>query len=331
MKDSSSAEAVFDNFSHQTIMIIGDVMVDSYIWGAVERISPEAPVPIVRTTRKDFRLGGAGNVALNIAALEATPILCTIIGNDDDGRKIESRMKERGLPVEGLVVSEERPTTVKTRILSGHQHVVRLDEESEKPATKRENEALKRQIDAALSKCNAIIFEDYDKGVISKDLINHVVVQALEKKIPVIVDPKKRNFLHYHHVDLLKPNLKELREGLKLDSLVELEDIKSAVQKIKLKLGAKGVLATLSENGAYIDYNDETYHAPAHVREISDVSGAGDTVVSIAALCLSIGLPARKVVQLSNLAGGLVCEHLGVVPIDKDDFLRESGQFFKIK
>lgn len=329
MKAHSSAEAVFDDFSSQTIMIIGDVMVDSYIWGDVNRISPEAPVPIVRTTRKDFRLGGAGNVALNIAAMEAKPILCTLIGNDDEGRKIESRMKERGISTEGLVVSNERPTTVKTRILSGHQHVVRLDEESEKPATRKERASLKKQIDAVLSKCNAIIFEDYDKGVISKDLINHVVVQAIEKKIPVIVDPKKRNFLNYHHVDLFKPNLKELREGLKLDSLTDLEDVKTAVQKIKSKLGTKGVLTTLSENGAYIDYNDEKYHAPAHVREISDVSGAGDTVVSIAALCLSIGLDAKKVVQLSNLAGGLVCEHLGVVPIDRADFLAEASQFFK--
>ncbi|MGK7389653.1 MAG: bifunctional heptose 7-phosphate kinase/heptose 1-phosphate adenyltransferase [Candidatus Cyclobacteriaceae bacterium M2_1C_046] len=328
MSKYSSAEGVFENFSRQRILVIGDVMVDSYIWGAVERISPEAPVPIVRTTKKDFRLGGAGNVALNIAALNATPVLCTLVGDDDDGKKILNRMKERDLPSEGVVISKSRPTTVKTRILSGHQHVVRLDEESDKQADRTEIKALKERIDQLLPECNAIIFEDYDKGVISKELINHVVVQALEKNIPVVVDPKKRNFLHYHNVDLFKPNLKELREGLKIDSLSDIEEVKGAVKRIKSKLGVKGVLTTLSEKGAYIDYHNEIFHAPAHVREISDVSGAGDTVVSVAALCVAIGLPAKLIAQLSNLAGGLVIEHLGVVPIDKEDFLREAKQFF---
>lgn len=328
MEAFKSAEDVFNAFSKQRILVIGDIMVDSYIWGAVERISPEAPVPIVRTTKKDFRLGGAGNVALNIAALGATPVLCTLIGNDDEGKKIESRMRERSLPVDGLITSDSRPTTVKTRILSGHQHVVRIDEESDRPADKKEIKALKEKVDELLKDCDAVVFEDYDKGVISKELINHVVVQALEKKIPVVVDPKKRNFMHYHHVDLFKPNLKELREGLKIDYLFHIEEVKEAVKKIKAKLGAKGVLTTLSEKGAYIDFNGETFHAPAHVREISDVSGAGDTVVSIATLCVALGLSAKLTAQLSNLAGGLVCEHLGVVPIDKDDFLREAKQFF---
>lgn len=328
MKEYNSAEALFQDFSRQTILIIGDVMIDSYIWGAVDRISPEAPVPIVRTTKKDFRLGGAGNVALNIAALGAEPILCAFIGKDDEGTKIKRRMMERGLTTDGLVVSGYRPTTVKTRILSGHQHVVRLDEESDKPANDQEVADLKDCIDMLLPKCDAIIFEDYDKGVISVEIINHVVVKALEKKIPVIVDPKKRNFLNYHHVDLFKPNLKELREGLKLDSLSTLEQVKKAVKKIKVKLGARGVLTTLSEKGAYIDYNDTNHHAPAHIREISDVSGAGDTVVSVAALCVAVDLSAELVVELSNLAGGLVCEHLGVVPINREDFLEEARQFF---
>lgn len=328
MSTYKSAEEVLEAFGRQKIMVIGDVMVDSYIWGAVERISPEAPVPIVRTTKKDFRLGGAGNVALNIASLGATPILISLIGDDDEGRKISARMEERSLPVEGLVTTQRRPTTVKTRILSGHQHVVRVDEESDTPADKVETQMLKERVDQLIDRCGAIIFEDYDKGVINKTLINHVVVQALAKNIPVIVDPKKRNFLHYNHVDLFKPNLKELREGLKLDALTELEDIKSAVAKIKQKLGAKGVLTTLSEKGAYIDYNEQKHHAPAHLREISDVSGAGDTVVSVASLCIAIGLSAELVVELSNLAGGLVCEHVGVVPIDPDDFLKEAMQYF---
>jgi len=319
-----SLEEIFDAFNKLTILVIGDIMLDSYIWGHVERVSPEAPVPIVRVKKRDYRLGGAANVALNVQALGAKPILCALIGEDDAGRKLLECLDAQGMAKDGIVVSKNRPTTIKTRVIASHQHVVRVDDESDQELLIDEEKELLRQIESLISNCDAIIFEDYDKGVISSSLIERTVSLAKEKGIPTIVDPKKRNFLAYKGVTLFKPNLKELREGLKLDIDAGNQlEVEKAVDLLKGKLNS-GILVTLSEHGVYIDYNSEKRKLDAHTREIADVSGAGDTVVSIAGLCVAINLSSTLVAGLSNLGGGLVCEHTGVVPIDKEELLREA-------
>lgn len=320
-----SAEKIFEDFTKLNVLIIGDVMLDSYIWGAVERISPEAPVPIINVHKKDFRLGGAANVALNILALGAKPILCALIGEDEDGKKLIQRLDDKNISKEGIVTSRYRPTTVKTRIIASHQHIVRVDEESDKVINSEEEQLLLEKIEKLLPQCQAIVFEDYDKGVLNASLIEKTVALAKKNNIPTVVDPKKRNFLSYRGVTLFKPNLKELREGLKIEVAAKNQDqIEKAVAALKEKLNAEGVMVTLSEHGVYIDIHNQKVKIPAHPREIADVSGAGDTVVSIAALCVALKLSPAIVGALSNLGGGLVCQHVGVVPIDREEFLAEA-------
>lgn len=316
---------LFESFNKLNVLIIGDVMLDSYVWGAVERISPEAPVPVVSVKKKDHRLGGAANVALNIQSLGAKPILCALIGDDDAGKKLTDCMKASSITTEGIIYSSSRPTTEKTRIIASQQHVVRVDEESDRELNAQEESELLEKIGELLPQCDVIVFEDYDKGVINASIIEKTVALAQKKNIPTVVDPKKRNFLHYKGVSLFKPNLKELREGLK----VEVEgnnqsQVKQAVDLLKERLNINGVMVTLSEHGVYIDFQNAQVKLPAHAREIADVSGAGDTVVSIAALCTAMKLDSKSIASLSNLGGGLVCQHVGVVPINKEELLKEA-------
>ncbi|MEK6780117.1 MAG: bifunctional ADP-heptose synthase [Bacteroidota bacterium] len=316
---------IFKSFNDLRVLIIGDVMLDSYIWGAVERVSPEAPVPVVSVRKRDVRLGGAANVALNIQALGAKPILCALVGEDDAGKKLLPSLSDRGIANDGIVITSERPTTVKTRVIASHQHVVRVDEESDVLASSMEERQLLAKIEKLLPACQVVIFEDYDKGVLTTTIIEKTIVLANKLGIPTVVDPKKRNFLAYKNVTLFKPNLKELREGLKIEiEAANKEQVAAAVETLKEKLNAKGILVTLSEQGAYIDFENQKVNVPAEVREIADVSGAGDTVVSIAAVCVALKLDPKLIVSLSNLGGGLVCQHVGVVPIDKEEFLAEA-------
>ncbi len=320
-----SPEKIVESFRKLNVLIIGDVMLDSYIWGAVERISPEAPVPIINVRKKDFRLGGAANVALNIHALGATPILCALIGNDEDGKKLLQRLDEKRISKDGIVTSSYRPTTVKTRIIASHQHVVRVDEESDKVVNLEEEKLLLERIEKLMPACHVVIFEDYDKGVLNPSIIEKTIALAKRKNIPTVVDPKKRNFLAYKGVTLFKPNLKELRDGLKIEvEAGNQTQVEKAVELLKEKLQAEGVMLTLSEHGVYIDYNNQKLKIAAHAREIADVSGAGDTVVSIAALCLALKLSPSLIAAFSNLGGGLVCQHVGVVPIDREELLIEA-------
>ena len=320
-----NVQKIFEDFNSLNVLIIGDVMLDSYIWGAVERISPEAPVPIVTVKKKDFRLGGAANVALNVASLGAKPILCALIGDDDDGKKLIQRLDDSKISKEGIVVSAHRPTTVKTRIIASSQHVVRVDEESDRVVNAQEEREIMERIEKLLPSCQVVIFEDYDKGVLNASIIEKTVLLANKNSIPTVVDPKRRNFLSYKGVTLFKPNLKELREGLKIDvEAANQSSVEGAVDQLKEKLNVAGVMLTLSENGVYIDFQNEKIKLPAHAREIADVSGAGDTVVSIAALTVALNLSPKQIAFLSNLGGGLVCQYVGVVPIDKEELLKEA-------
>lgn len=320
-----SVEDIFEQFDQLKVLIIGDVMVDAYIWGKVDRISPEAPVPVVQVGKRDDRLGGAANVALNIQALGASPILCAVIGDDEGGTRFKKRLTERGIAFDGIVTSTERPTTVKTRVISDYHHIVRVDEEVTNLLSSSEESDLWERIQQLLPNTDVVIFEDYDKGVLSEGIIKKCVDLANEHNIPTVVDPKKRNFLSYKNTTLFKPNLKELREGLKLDFANDAQkDIEKAVALLLKELNSQSALITLSERGVFIDAKDQKHLIPAHIREISDVSGAGDTVISIAALATALDLPPFLVAALSNLGGGLVCEYIGVVPIDKESLMQEA-------
>jgi D-glycero-beta-D-manno-heptose-7-phosphate kinase len=318
-------DEIFDKFSGLKALIVGDVMIDSYIWGKVERISPEAPVPIISITNKEIRLGGAANVAKNIAALGAEPLLCSVIGNDHDGSLLIDLMKSRGMDTRGMLKSDDRMTTVKERMLSASQQLLRIDRETTRALDKKDKAALLEKVEALINEADVVIFEDYDKGVLDKKLIKTIVQLAKNKGIPTAVDPKKVNFLHYENVTLFKPNLKEIKEGLKLDFRNDDEAaLTEAAIGLRKKMAVDKVFITRSEHGVFISSEADHHFIPAHTRFISDVSGAGDTVVSTASLCLALGLPDKLIAELSNLAGGLVCEHLGVVSVDKDELLAEA-------
>jgi D-glycero-beta-D-manno-heptose-7-phosphate kinase len=320
---------IFDAFDNLRVLIVGDVMIDSYIFGKVERISPEAPIPIVNVKRKEIRLGGAGNVAMNIKSLGGIPILCTVVGADAEAKELLNLLIDNNLPTDGIIQSQTRMTTVKQRVLAGSQHIVRIDSEMDSLINADERTLLVEKAKSLAASCDVIIFEDYDKGVLSAESIEQIVTFAKSKEIPTIVDPKKRNFLHYQGTDIFKPNLKELKEGLKIDfDAKNLDEVKAAVASAKNILGVNGIFLTLSENGVFIDYQGEKHHILAHLRSITDVSGAGDTVVSIAAMCLALKLSPKIIAEMSNLGGGLVCEYVGVVPIEKEKLKSEYDKHF---
>lgn len=322
----SSTEGFFARCGQAHLLVVGDVMVDAYLWGRVDRISPEAPVPVVQVTRRSARLGGAANVALNAQALGATATIATVVGDDPDADRIEALLREQRSPMDGIVRSSQRRTTVKTRVISGHQHVVRVDEEQEDELSQADERALLDRIAMLMAarRPDAIVLEDYNKGVLTATVIEGVIRLAKQSGVPVAVDPKKRNFLTYHGVDLFKPNLKELREGLKIEiDPADDASINKAVRALEEKLANRLSLVTLSELGAYVHDHGVGTRIAAHKRKIVDVSGAGDTVIAVAALSLAQGLDARNIAALSNLAGGLVCEEVGVVPIDRERFRAE--------
>ncbi len=327
MSEMTTIQDTFKSFNKFNVLIIGDVMIDAYMWGNVNRISPEAPVPIVAIHKKENRLGGAANVALNIQALGATPILCSVIGDDDGAKIFLELLKENNLSAKGILKSKKRITTIKTRVISSNHQMLRVDEEIESSIDTKETSSLFAEIKNLVvsEKVDVIIFEDYDKGTISAELIKKVVTLAKQKNIPTVVDPKKKNFMSYSGVTLFKPNLKELKEGLKTDfDHNNIKELGKAVSGFIKQQNISTALITLSEKGVYIHSAKTNALVPAHIRNISDVSGAGDTVVSVAALCLAANLSPVATATLANLAGGLVCEKVGVVPVDKKQLLAEA-------
>ncbi len=299
-------------------------MIDAYTKGVVERMSPEAPVPIVNLKERFDRLGGAANVALNLKALGAEPIVCSIIGDDESGKKLIQLMKDHGLEVSGLVSSNRRRTTVKHRILDGFRQLLRIDEEDTFDLTYVEESILTFMVKKTIEEhsVDVVVLQDYNKGVLTEALIKSIIALCQERSIPVVVDPKKKNFFAYRGATLFKPNAKELREGLGV-SVETLEELQAAMLKLQERIDSRHLMVTLSDKGVMMLHRGEFHHLPAHPREIVDVSGAGDTVLSVAALAVALGYAPETIAQLSNIAGGLVCEQMGVVPIDRKRFAEE--------
>jgi rfaE bifunctional protein kinase chain/domain len=325
---------IFRSFNNLNALIIGDVMVDSYLWGKVNRISPEAPVPIVAVNKKERRLGGAANVALNIQALGGNPILCSVIGVDYEGMAFLDLLRQQKLSQKGILKSRDRITTVKTRVIGNNSQLVRVDDETEEDVTAEETHNLLTLISYIIQhdKIDVIIFEDYNKGLITPKLIQKVVELAKSKGIPTCVDPKKKNFNSYKGVTLFKPNMKELREGLKLDIEADnINELQRAVSSFRVKQKFETAIVTLADKGMITNSRSVKEHVEAHVRVIADVSGAGDTVISVAALCRALDCNPLLTVALANLAGGIVCEEVGVIPINKDKLLEEALQLDFVK
>jgi D-glycero-beta-D-manno-heptose-7-phosphate kinase len=319
-------ESLFDSFSNMRVLIIGDVMVDAYLWGTVDRISPEAPVPVVAVTRRNNRLGGAANVALNIKALGATPVLCSVTGRDIKGSELMILMQEEELDNSGILQSTKRITTTKFRIFGFNTQMLRVDEETTEPLNRSDSSGFHQMLEEKITRehWDVIIFQDYDKGLISPETIGMVTALASARNIPVAVDPKKKNFSFYSNVTLFKPNLKELKEGMKSEADPGSDAFQAMLQQFQQQQHIAQVLVTLSSEGVYISANGTKYQLPAHLRSVSDVSGAGDTVISVASLCLAAGLDPVQTAAVGNLAGGLVCEEVGVVPVNRNKLIQEA-------
>ena len=327
MRSSDNITQIMEAFKQVRAVIIGDSMVDVYIMGHVDRISPEAPVPVVSIHNKESRLGGAANVAANIKSLGATPLLISIVGDDADGITLKDLLDKENIESNLLITDPGRKTTTKTRVLASNHQMMRLDNEDIRPVNTETEDIIIERVKTILENDapQVCIFQDYNKGMLSERIIREITMICLQKNIPVAVDPKKNNFFAYQLCTLFKPNLRELKENLHVeispDNTTTLEE---AVRLLQSKLHNGITLLTLSEYGIFLKSGDQSIKLPAHVRNIADVSGAGDTVISMASLCLAIKSPLQTLVALSNLAGGIVCEYPGVVSIDKEVLIQEA-------
>jgi len=316
-------KSLFNGFNNKKVLIVGDAMIDAYMWGEVNRMSPEAPVPVVEVRKHENRLGGAANVALNLKALGATPILCSVVGTGNRGILFEKLMQEAELSTAGILSTNKRKTTIKTRVISDNKHQLRIDEEESFPIL--QSEELLTLTKGLMKDIDVVILQDYNKGVLTSEVIEGVISTANQKGIPTIVDPKKQNFNSYKNCTIFKPNLAEIKAGMNIEfDANNVSELEKASTELRTQLAAKGVLLTLSEKGICINSADGFKHTPAFKCDIIDVSGAGDTVISVASLCLASGIKYTDLSVLSTLAGGIVCEEVGVVPVNKERLLAKA-------
>lgn len=313
---------IFQHIENQYVAVVGDVMIDRYLRGSVSRISPEAPVPVVLQHDRRDHLGGAANVALNVQALGGIPLLCGLVGRDADGDFfMEKLLPEHSIQTGGMISSAGRRTTVKTRILGNGQQMLRIDHEDTHDLNEPETEQLLARVEKLFREfpVKTLILQDYNKGLLTETVIREIIKRAKQRGIFCAVDPKKRNFFAYEGVDLFKPNLKEIRESAPFAVSTDLESLEKSACFLQEKLKNRFTMLTLSEKGLYLKAGNTSGQCyPTSARTVADVSGAGDTVISIAAMCLSAGIDPAVVAALSNLAGGQVCEYAGVVPVNLD-------------
>ena len=306
---------------------MGDVMIDAYIWGSQTRMSPEAPVPVVDVIQRDSRLGGAANVALNIKGAGAVPIILSVIGEMGRSAELSELLKNEGMSEEGIVWTADRKCTVKTRVISNEKHMMRVDEEQTDDINIEEENALLDRLRSLIAKkkVDALILQDYNKGVLTQRVIKESIALCKSNGILVTVDPKKKNFLAFSGCSLFKPNLKELKEGLDLgEAKAEKGDLDQAVNNLQRIMPHEMTMITLSEHGVYHKTDERSEIWPIHLRKIIDVSGAGDTVIAVATLALASKANLSEAAWLANLAGGMVCEKVGVQPISQEALLKET-------
>jgi D-glycero-beta-D-manno-heptose-7-phosphate kinase len=324
---AAQLDGLFEAMNKLHVMVVGDVMLDYYWWGDVERISPEAPVPVVALSRRENRMGGAANVALNCRALGAKVTLASVVGADNEAEVLIKLATEAGIKTDLLLKSKHRPTTTKIRVISRSQQMLRIDDEVTTDLTTEEEHPF---LDAVLrflqiEKPDLVIFEDYNKGVLKENVIKRIMNHCVHIGIVTAVDPKKHNFFSYSNVTIFKPNLKETREGLHIGlNQPNEESLQQVHQALYEQLHHQITFITLSERGVYYNAGAKSGIFPSHIRNIADVSGAGDTVIAVAGLVYCLTKDAELMAIISNLAGGLVCEEVGVVAINKNKLLAES-------
>ena len=325
-------DKLFNDFSHLKVAVIGDVMLDTYWWGKVERISPEAPVPVVTLHRKEQRIGGAGNVALNTTSLGAETTLFSVLGDDADADILMDLLQNEHIDTKYIIKSNDRITTNKTRIISRNQQMMRLDTEITDYISEDDEQLLFKNFTSFVRRYqpSLVIFEDYNKGVLTENLINKIISFCKENKIVTTVDPKRKNFFSYKGVDIFKPNLKEVKEGLNMlfDEVNELT-LKNIHNELYQLLQHRISLITLSEKGVYIQKGNYAKIVPSQMRNVADVSGAGDTVIAVASLVYAATKDIALAAEMANLAGGLVCEQVGTAAVNKEKFLCECTELFK--
>jgi rfaE bifunctional protein kinase chain/domain len=322
----TECEELFNDFKSLKVGVIGDVMLDTYIWGKVDRISPEAPVPVVTLDHKEQRIGGAGNVAINCSSLGAKVFLLGVTGNDSEGEELEQLLKENMIDTTGLLKSTKRTTTNKTRILSRNQQMLRFDAEITDDLNKEDESALLKQVANFIEHedPNIIIFEDYNKGVLTEKVIADTIALCRASGVIAAVDPKRKNFFSYKNVDIFKPNMKEVQEGLNnLFETNDLNTLRNIHEQLQRQLQHKVSLITLSEKGIFYQQLENAAIIPSHLRNVSDVSGAGDTVIAVAAMVFAATKNAHLMAEVANIAGGLVCEEVGTAAVDREKLLRE--------
>ena len=325
-------EKLFHQFAQIKVAVVGDVMLDTYWWGSVDRISPEAPVPVVAVSKKEHRIGGAGNVALNLQSLGASVTVLSVLGKDDDGAQLTQLFESNNINTKYLVCSEDRITTNKIRIISRNQHMMRLDAELTSDINKAEEDQLLYAIEnyIAAQSPDVIVLEDYNKGVLTENVIAKIIKLCKLHNIITAVDPKRKNFFAYKGVDIFKPNLKEVKEGLNiLASSINLPELRNIHLQLQEKLQHKISFITLSEKGVFYNAENTAAIIPTHIRSIADVSGAGDTVIAVASLVYTATKDVALMADMANIAGGLVCEEVGTVAIDKVKLLEECKKILK--
>ncbi len=315
---SQRLHEIFSSFQNKKIIVVGDLMLDEYLRGVVNRISPEAPVPVVEIERETYHFGGAANVSFNLKTLGCQPITIGLAGNDRAGEILVTLLREHGMSCEGIVLQNEVSTTVKTRIIGDNQHIARVDREKIRYNNAQIKRLLTERFDALLNEADAVILEDYNKGVLSADLIRHIVQKAKASHKLVTVDPKFYNFLEYKGVTVFKPNLKEISHALARPIQSDSE-VENAGEELLKKLQAKAVLITRGSNGmSLIEANGDANHIPTRTRNVADVSGAGDTVISTLTAAMTGGASLKEAATIANFAAGLVCEEVGIVPVKKE-------------
>ena len=304
-------EHLLSQFSKKHILVIGDVMLDKYVWGSVDRMSPEAPVPVVKVEKTDCHAGGAANVAENIHGLGGEVTLIGLIGDDPDGENLQSILKKDNRYSFQCLIEDNHQTTVKTRVMAQGQQVVRMDDEIIDHPSSEITEALKASITKSMTAVDGIILQDYEKGIFSKETIQWIMNEANQNSIPVYVDPKETNYSAYSGARLFKPNLSEFYKNVESPSAFE-----SAAKSLRSDNQYEILLVTLGSDGMALFYNKEKKKIPTQPRSVHDVSGAGDTVIATFAMCDLCGVEPSESAWLANIAAGRVCEEVGVVPVN---------------
>ncbi|KPJ59473.1 MAG: hypothetical protein AMJ46_11205 [Latescibacteria bacterium DG_63] len=321
---------ITDRFKDQSVLVVGDLMLDRYLWGGVSRISPEAPVPVVELSGETTRLGGAANVASNIVSLGGTAKIAGVVGDDEQGRQLLSELGKYGISSDSVLVDPGRPTSVKTRIIAHSQQVVRTDLESRVDLSAQLGKRLIERITRDVCRSNVVIISDYGKGVLTDAVLRAAVREARDKHIPICVDPKETRLLSYVNVNVITPNQHEagFAYGRKILDDATLEEVGWGLSK---KLGCDGVLITRGEKGmSLFEKGRECTHFPTVAREVFDVTGAGDTVVTAFALSLAAGASLKQAASISNHAAGVVIRELGTATATVRaliDSFNENGQW----